>query len=139
LHHHVGAELTLDVDGPLGREDLRRAVHVRLEDDLVVVDPAQVGQREDLKAPAVGKEGPVPAHHEVQPAEVGYHVGAGAEHQVIRIAQDHLRPSRANMVGRDALDRPRRADRHEHRRLNLAMRRRKFPSSGFAVGRDNIQ
>ena len=63
-----------------GREVDHRPVDVALERDAVVVgDPVDVGQREDLEPAGVGQDRPGPAHEAVQVAEVGDDLLAGAE------------------------------------------------------------
>ena len=48
---------------------------------------------------------------------------AGAEHQVIGVGEDDLRPGGGDVVGQDALDRPLRADGHERGRVEDAVAR----------------
>ena len=59
-HADVGAESDLDVDGVLGREEVRAAVEVRAEADAFVGDLAQRAEREDLEAAGVSKHGARP-------------------------------------------------------------------------------
>ena len=56
LHLDVGAEQALDLDGALGRQQVRGAVDVRLEGDALVGDLAQLGEAHDLEAAGVGED-----------------------------------------------------------------------------------
>ncbi len=120
-HRHVGAEQCLDLHRALGREAVRRAVEVRGEGDPVVVDAPQVRQREDLEAARVGQDRSVPAHEPMQATEPGDALGGRTQVQVVRVAEDHLRPRRAQIAGRQRLDRGLGADRHELRRIDRSM------------------
>ncbi len=116
-HRDVRAELRLHLGDHLRREPRLRAVVDRPEGDALLVDAGdRVAQREDLEAAGVGQDRPVPAHERVQAAELRDQVGAGAEMQVVRVAEQDLRPGRAHLVGVQALDGRLRADRHERRR-----------------------
>ena len=78
------------------------AVVDRAERDAVVVDREQrVAEREDLETARVGEDRPVPARERVQPAELLDHVLAGAEMQVVGVAEDDARAHLAHLV-RDA-------------------------------------
>ena len=75
-----------------GVKSLRVAVVDRAERDAVVVDARdRVAQREDLVAAGVGEDRPVPAHERVQAAELGDHVLAGTEMEVVRVAEQDRR------------------------------------------------
>ena len=90
-HGDVGAEGALDLHRALGRERARGAVHVALELDAVLLDPPQPLEREDLEAAGVGEHRPVPGGEAVEPAHARDDVLAGAEVQVIGVAEDDLR------------------------------------------------
>ena len=70
-HGDVGTEVRLDVDGALGRQQVARAVEVRLKLGALFGDGAPIGQAEDLIAAAVGQDRPVPADEPVQAAQRG--------------------------------------------------------------------
>ena len=53
----------------LRREPVGRAVEVAPERDAVLVDDAQVAERDDLEAARVGQDRAVPGHEPVEPAE----------------------------------------------------------------------
>ena len=106
----------------------------------VVVDLEQrVAEREDLEAARIGQDRAVPAGEGVQPAELGDHVVAGPEVQVVGVAEDDLRADRAQLVRVEALDRPLRADRHERGRPHFAVRGAKDPGAGGAVGGGDLE
>ena len=59
-HHDVAAKRQLDVDGRCGREHVRVAVQVRLEQHAFVADLAQIAEAEDLESAGIGQDGPRP-------------------------------------------------------------------------------
>ena len=63
-----------------------------------------VGQAEELKAAAVGEDGPVPAHEGVQAAQVADHGFARPQGEVIGVGQHHLRPGLAELLDFQPLD-----------------------------------
>ena len=87
LHLDVGTEQTLDVDGALGRQHVARAVDVRLEAHALLAHLADARQRHDLKAAAIGEDGPVPAHEVVQAAKARDALRPGAQHQMIGVGE----------------------------------------------------
>jgi hypothetical protein len=54
----------------------------------------------------------------MQPTEPGDALGCRAQVQVVRVAEDHLRPRRAQIAGRQRLHGRLRADRHELGRVD---------------------
>ena len=79
-------------------------------------------QAEHLEAARVGEDRARPAHEAVQPAERRDPLRARAQHQVIGVAEDDPRAQPLELGGRQRLDGGLRADRHEHRRLDHAVR-----------------
>ena len=63
---------------------------MRAEGDAVFGQLAQLGQRHDLKAAAIGQDRAGPAHEFVQAAEPRHPFGAGPQHQVIGVAEDDV-------------------------------------------------
>ena len=61
----------LDLDRPLGRQLVARAVDVGLEGDALLGDLPEFGQRHDLEAAGVGQDRPGPVHEAVQAAQPG--------------------------------------------------------------------
>ena len=122
LHADVGTELHGDFHVVLGRPEHMAAV--------VVVDDkahALVGEldgvvvAEHLEAARVGKNGAMPVHKLVQPAQLGDGVLAGTHGQVIGIGKHDLGAELFNGLGRNALDVCLGAHGHEDRRLDVAM------------------
>ena len=115
-----------------------RAVVDVAERDAVVVDARErVAQREDLEAARVGQDRPVPAHEPVQAAELGDQLVAGPEVQVVGVAEQDLRAERrAPRPASSDFTRRLRPDRHERRRLDLAVRGPQHPGPRRPVGRD---
>ena len=134
-HRDVRAEQPLDPHRLLWGEPERRAVQVRAEGDPVVIDPVEVGEREDLKPAAVGEDRARPRHEPVQPAEPGHPLGAGAEPQVVGVREDQPGAGRRDLRMGEALDRGQRAHGHEHRRLHHRARRHEPTGPRVAVSR----
>ena len=81
---------------------------------------AQLRQRHDLKAAAIGQDGALPIHEIMQATLAGDAFSARAQHQVIGIAQQDIGASLAHLLGIHGLDCACRAHRHEGRRLDIA-------------------
>ena len=88
----------------------------------VFVDRAAVGEAEDLVAAAVGQDRLVPADETMQPAAPRNEIVAGTQVQVIGVAEQNLGAKRSSSRCVTALTDALRADRHERRRLDLAVR-----------------
>ena len=116
--------LRLDLGDRLRREARLVSVVDRAERDAVVVDLRdRVAEGEDLIAPRVGEDRPVPAHEAVQAAELGDQVGSGPEGQVVRVAEHDLRAEVAHLVRVEHLHGRLGPDGHEGGRPQLAVRR----------------
>ena len=87
----------------------------------VLGDGPARAQAEDLVAAAVGEHRPRPADEAVQAAAPGDELVAGPQVEVIGVAQDDFRAEVLEVPRREGLDRPARADRHERRRLHVAV------------------
>ena len=88
-----------------------------------LVDRAPRGQAEHLVAAAVGEDRFVPADESMQSAPPRDQIGAGAQIQVVCVAEQHLGADRFEIPMRDSFDGALRTDRHARRRLDLAVRR----------------
>ena len=121
LHLDVGAKQALDFHGPLWREFIASPVNMRLEYGPLLRDLADLCQRHDLKAAAVGQDRPVPADELVQAAELCHFLRTGPQHQMIGVAQNDIGARLFHLVEVESLHRAHRADRHEGRRANVAM------------------
>ncbi len=139
-HGDVGAEPLLDPRRELRREALGRAVVDGAEGDaVVVVGEQRVAEREDLEPARVGQDRPVPRHERVQAAELGDDVLAGAEVEVVGVAEQDLRAERAQLLRVDRLHRPLRPDRHERRRAHLAVRGAEDAGARGAVAGEDLE
>lgn len=136
-HDDVGAEVLLNRNGLFGCEAMRRAVNVTLESHTIVVDLASLRQREDLKAARVGEHGIRPLHELVQATHVADEFVAGAQVEMISVAQDERGVDLLEMFGREGFDRCLRAHRREDWREKVAVWRGENPGAGAVVfGRD---
>ena len=88
----------------------------------------------ELESAAIGQDRPVPAHEAVQPAERRDRLLARPQRKMIRVAQNHLRPGRAELFDLQPLDARLRAHRHERRHLHGAMRRREDGPARMGIG-----
>ncbi len=134
VEHHldVGAQQPLDVGRRLGREVVAAAVVGGAEDGALVADLRL--QREDLVSARVGQHVSGPGHEPVQVAQLGDEIGAGPQHQVVRVAEHDLGAEVLHVRRRQRAHRCPGPDRHEHRRLEGALRRAHPPGPGQPVG-----
>ena len=82
---------------------------------LDLVGDAAVAHREDLKAPGVGDDRPLPAHEPVQAAELGHQLRSRGQEQVEGVAEHHLVAERLDVARLERLDGAPRGQRHERR------------------------
>ena len=73
------------------------------------------------------------------PPKPGDRLGAGPQHQVVRVAEHDLGAERVVVGGAQVLDRAAGADRHEQRRRVRAVGRGGRPRSGGTVGGDGLE
>ena len=133
-HRDVGTELRLDVRRLLGSEQMRGPIEVRLEARAGLVDRAARRETEHLIAAAVGQDRTIPTDEPMQAATTRDEIVARAQVQMIGIAQDDLGADRLEIAVRDAFDGALRADGHERRRLDGAVRGRQHAAPRGAVG-----
>jgi hypothetical protein len=120
-HRDVRAQQRLDLHRAFRCEPMRRAVQVRRERHAIVVDAPQIGEAEDLEAPGIGEDGPVPGHEPVEATQPCDTLGSRTQVEVIRVSEDDLGTRGAKIARRQRLDGGLRADRHERRRVDDAM------------------
>ena len=120
-HRDVRAELRLNVGRLLRRQRVRRPVEMRSEVRPVLVDRPPRGEAEHLIPAAVGQDRLRPADEPVEPAPAGDEIVAGPQIQVIGVAQQDLGADRFEIAVRDAFHGALRPDRHERRRLDVAV------------------
>ena len=104
-----------------------------------IIDLAGLCKREDLETTRIGENRAVPARERVQPAELLDHVLAGAEMQVVGVAEDDLRADHAQLARVEALDRSLRPDRHERRCLHVAVAGAQDPRARGAGGGGDLE
>ena len=122
LHRELGG------DEALAAVDVRAKAHALLVDredralpaaaapTLDLVGDRPVPEREDLEAPRVGDDRPLPAHEPVQPAEALDQLTAGSQVQVEGVAEDHLEAECQDLLGNKSAHAGRARERHERGR-----------------------
>ena len=93
-------------------------------------DLTHLAQAEDLETAAVGQDSLFPVHEFMKSPGFLDQVVARPQEQVIRIAENDLSAHIVKFFRRQRLDRRLRADRHEHGRLEGAVRRAQNPGAG---------
>ena len=99
----------------------------------------QVGQAHHLIAARIGEDRAIPAHEAMQPAEPRDALGAGAQHQMIGVAEDDVGAAGTHIGRLHRLDRRRRADRHEGRGADIAARRMDDAGAGLSVTGEELE
>ena len=95
-----------------------------VELDALLADLAQLGERKDLKAAAVGEDRAVPGHEAVQAAQGLDQLVAGSDVQMIGVGELDLAADGFEIGRREcALDGALGADVHKDGRLHAAVRR----------------
>ena len=119
-----------------GPRNNKRAVNVRTEFDAVRLDFPDFGEAENLEAAAVGEDRPFPIHEFVQAAGGADDVESGPEVEMVSVAEDDLRAHLQQFARVEGLDAGLRADGHEHRRFDDAVRGGQFPEArlGLRIG-----
>ena len=99
------------------------------------LDVAELRERKDLKAAAIGENRAVPAGEFMQTAELFYFIISGTQVKVICVAELYLTFYVFQVKSRNsALDRAACGDVHKSRSLNRPVRSDKFTSSGCSFG-----
>src|ERR1043166_2308453 len=94
---------------------------------------ARLRQREDLVTTAIGQNRSVPIHEPMQSAEMFDHVEPWPNKQVVGVSKNDLRIQFAQLAPADCFDRALRADRHERRGVDHAMRGCELPAPRFCM------
>jgi hypothetical protein len=131
-HDDVGAQADLSGHGTLRTEEVRGAIEVRTKRHALVGNLAQVVQAENLEAAGIGEDGSRPRHEAVQAAELADGFDSRTQIEVIGVAQKNLHAEFFENILRDRFHGPDRAHGHEHRSLDLAMRREQASGPGPA-------
>ena len=133
-HGDGGAQVCLDLHALLRAHKDLVAVQVGMEGHALLGNVAQLGQAEYLKAAAVGQNGAVPAGKLVQAAHIGHDLVAGAQMQVVGVAQHDLGADILEVKGgKAALDGAGSGDIHKRRGLYGAVHRFKDAAAGMAL------
>ena len=90
LHYYVGAEVFFYFNSLFGREQMARAIDMRIEIYPLFLYLVELGEGKYLKSAAVGEDGSIPVHELVQTARLFYHVVARAHIQVIGVGKNYL-------------------------------------------------
>src|SRR5271170_2759862 len=106
---------------------------MRTKFDAVFFYFANFGEAENLEAAAVGENRLVPIHELVQTAGGADDIKAGTQIQMIGVAENDLRVHLLEFAWVKRLDAGLRADRHEHRRLDDAVRGGQTAEPRFGV------
>jgi hypothetical protein len=120
-HTNIGAESDLNIHGVFGREEVAAAIQVRPEADAFIGDFAEGAEGEDLESAGVGEHCARPANEAVQAAEAADEFVAGAQVEVIGIAENDFRTEGFESVLGDGFDGAGSADGHEDRSLDSAV------------------
>ncbi len=100
------------------------SIEVRTENHAVIGDFAEIGQAKHLKAAGIGEDRARPGHETMQPAQTPDPFVPRPKIEMIGVAEQDLNAKLAERLLRQSLDRALRADRHECRRVDDAMRSR---------------
>lgn len=136
-HDNVGAERILRSNSRFSIQVDPRPIDVTCELYAVFADAVQGAQRKDLVSAAVGEDGAVPCHEAVEAAEAADCFGAGAEHEVVSVGEDHFGSGVAEVLWGEAFYGAARAYGHEGRRLDVAVGcgERAPTCTGVVIGR----
>ncbi len=117
-HGNVAAELLLNRDGTLWRQEVEAAVEMGAESDALVGYLPRRRQGKNLKSAAVGEDGAVPSHKAVQSPRLGDEIFSGTQGKMVGVAQENGRPHLRQFEGGHGLHRRLGSHGHEHRRLH---------------------
>ena len=136
IQHHsdIAPQRGLDFHGDLRANEGRRAIEMILELNAVLRDLAQLGERENLVASAVGQERSVPVHEAMQTAKMPHYLHPWPNEKVVGVPENDLRLKLAQLARAHAFHRALRPDRHEGRRLDRAVCRREAARRAFDAG-----
>src|SRR6185295_12148138 len=130
-HNNVRAERSLNLHRSLRREDVARAVQVRLKLDAFFAQLSQVAEAEDLIAAAIGQDRTFPGSERVQAAQLVNGEMPGPQIEVIGIPQNDAGSCLFKAALRESFDASLCADRHEYRRIERTVRSGNAARSGL--------
>jgi len=121
-HGDVAAEFFLNADRIFRAQVNRRAIEMGFERRAVFGYAIHFAKRKDLKPAAVGQDRMAPSHEPMQSSKFRNQIAARTQREVIRVPEKNLRARRFDLIDREPLDGPLRADRHERRGLDHSVR-----------------
>lgn len=133
-HRDVGSERGLNLHAQLGGKHHFRSIEVVLKSHAFFGDLAKLGQGPNLESSRVGEEGFLPGRETVESAHLTNQLMAGAQPEVVGVAEDDLRAELLELERVESFHRPLGADRHEDRCFDHAVRQAQGSASGGAGG-----
>ena len=121
-HRDVACEEALHLHRLLRAEEHEAAVDVAVEPAPLRRELAHLREREHLEAAGVREDRTVPAHEAVETTRLRHHVGPRAQHEVVRVGEDHRGAVLAQVARLKRLHRGLGAHGHEHGRLDGPVR-----------------
>ena len=122
-HGDICAKSLLHLRRNLRRKELSAAVDVRAEHNAFLGNLAHSAQAEHLEAAAVRQHTALVVHKFMQTTSLAYKLMTGTQEQMVGVGQNHLTAHVVQLLRRQRLYRCLRTYRHEHRRLEGAVRR----------------
>src|SRR5262245_47329036 len=102
-HRNVRSQLRLNVSGLFRREEMRRAVEVRLKLGAILRDLPALSQAEDLIAATVSQDWFTPTDKFVEAATPGHQIVAGPQIQMVGVAQQNFGADSVELLVRRTL------------------------------------
>ena len=133
-HRDIRTERALNLHRFFRPEKQFGTIEVRTEFHTVRLHFADLGEAEDLEPAAVGEDGLLPIHEGVQAAGELDDVHAGADVEMIGVAEDDLRIHLQQFTGVERLHAGLRAHGHENGRIDDAMGGGEPAQTRFGVG-----
>src|SRR5579862_8167783 len=112
---------------------------MRAEHDALFGHLAKIAEAEYLEASGVGEDWVVPRHELLHAAELAHHADAWPQIKVIGVVQQDFDAQFLQYILWNSLNRCDRAHRHEHRRLNFAVRCGEASGARLAVAGFNFE
>ena len=129
----------LNFNGALRRQHMIAAVNMRAKAHAFFGHLAQLSQTHDLETAGIRQDRAWPIHELAYPAMPRNQLRSRAQHQVVGISENNLRPGGAYILWPHRFDRRSSAHRHEDRCLDGAMGCRYAPAAGRAGCGEEIE
>ena len=101
---------------------MQRPIDMRFKAHPLFGQLAQASKAHHLESAAICQNGTIPIHEFMEPAQGINPLSRGAQHQMIGISKQNIRPRGAHRVRHHRLDRRCGAHRHEGRRADIPAR-----------------